>query len=106
MGSDRHAVGLVSAEVREQVERAMADPLRVMPRERALLEKAGFVRASEYVVSPVRGRSYATGLPFPGMKGPGVFDPREVVSGDIAPFVAWIGDQVVSARPAGRGIRA
>lgn len=43
MGSDRHAVRLVSAEVREQVERAMADPSRVMPKERAMLEKAGFV---------------------------------------------------------------
>jgi hypothetical protein len=77
MGSDRHAVGLVSAEVREQVERAMADPLRVMPRERALLEKAGFVARRSMSCPRCGGGSYATGLPFPGMKGPGVFDPRE-----------------------------
>jgi hypothetical protein len=77
MGSDRHAAGLVSAEVREQVERAMADPLRVMPRERAMLEKAGFVARRTTSCPRCGGGSYATGLPFPGMTGPGVFDPRE-----------------------------
>ena len=104
MGSDRHAVGLVSAEVREQVERAMADPLRVMPDERAMLEKAGFVARRSMSSPRCGGVSYATGLPFPEMTGPGVFDPRE---GRIWRYCSvcrldWEG-QVVSARLARRG---
>jgi hypothetical protein len=77
MERDRLAVGMVSAEVRNQVERAMADPLRVRPRERALLEKAGFVARRRVSCARCGGMSYVTGLPFPGMRGPGVFDPRE-----------------------------
>ena len=77
MGDDRHVIGLVSAQVREQIERAMDNPLRVMPGERAMLEKAGFVARRSVSCPLCRGASYATGLPFPGMSGPGVFDPRE-----------------------------
>jgi hypothetical protein len=77
MERHRLAVGMVSATVRKQIERAMADPSRVKPSERALLEKAGFVACRRMLCARCGGISYVTGLPFPGMQGPGVFDPRE-----------------------------